>query len=105
MAKMPSDDAILNDGPRLDLARLDTIDIQVRDPSLGSDSVVDSTERNITITPSNEAQALFDDQSMLGPGHTKSKSKKPATGQMILPDLSLLDSQTHLPTKGFLSKN
>ena len=101
MAKMPSDDAILNDGPRLDLARLDTIDIQVRDPSLGSDSVVDSTERNITIAPSNEAQALFDDQSMLGPGQKKSKSKKPATGQMILPDLSLLDSADPPSDKGF----
>ena len=62
---MPSDEAILNDGPRLDFASLDTIDIR-GDPSLGSDSVVDSVERIVTITPSNEAQALLCDQPISG---------------------------------------
>ena len=73
---MPSDEAILNDGPRLDFASLDTIDIQVGDPTLGSDSVVDSVERTITITPSNEAQTLLCDQSIPEPGHTKIKVEK-----------------------------
>ena len=91
MPKMPLDEAILNDGPRLDFASLDTIDTKARDPSLGPDSLVDSVERTITISPSNEAQALLYDRPILGPGHTKPKTRKSSTGQMALPDLSLLD--------------
>ena len=99
--KMPSDEAILNDGPRLDFASLDTIDVKVRDPSLGSDSVVDSVERTITITPSNEAQTLLCDQPIPGPGHTKPKSRRSSAGQMVLPDLSLLDPADSPSDKGF----
>ncbi len=99
--KNPLNEASLNDGPRLDLASLDTVDIQARDPSLGVDSVVESVERNITITQSNEAQALLGDRLVSRSGHTKSKPRKPPAGQMILPDLSLLDPADPPSDKGF----
>ena len=99
--KIPSNETILNDGPRLDLASLDAIDIQARDPSLGVDSVVESVDRNITIARSNEAQALSGDQLVSGSGYTKTKSRKSLAGQMILPDLSLLEPAVPPSDKGF----
>ena len=58
-------------------------------------------ERTITITPSNEAQALLCDQPIPGPGRTKPKSRRSSAGQMVLPDLSLLDPADPPSDKGF----
>ena len=56
------DKSSLAGGPRLDLSALEGLDTDRREPLISADPPSGSVERNITIAPLNEAQALLDDE-------------------------------------------
>ena len=101
MPEIPSDEAVFSDGPRLDLACLDSIDSGAQNPRLGADPEANLVDRSVTIVPSNEAQALLDDELVSRPRRKIKKPRKSTTGQIKLPDLSLLDLADPPSDKGF----
>ncbi len=100
-AEVKDDQPPVDQGPRLDLSALDSIDGGRRDPVLGEEPVPTIAERNITIAPLNEAQTLLDDEPLPTPQKTRSVAPKAVSGQMTLPDLSLLDPADPPSDKGF----
>ena len=95
------DKSSLAGGPRLDLSALDGLDNDRREPLISTDSPSGSTERNITIAPLNEAQALLDEESSSAQARSRAQAREVVPGQMALPDLSLLDPADSLSDKGF----
>jgi len=88
-------------GPRLDLSALDGLDNDRRDPLISADLPPGSVERNITIAPLNEAQALLDDEPSSAQVRPRAQAREVVPGQMALPDLSLLDPADASSDKGF----
>ncbi|MAW57396.1 MAG: DNA translocase FtsK [Oceanospirillales bacterium TMED33] len=88
-------------GPRLDLSALDGLDNDRREPLISADSLSGSVERNITIAPLNEAQALLDDEPSSAQARPRAQALEAVPGQMALPDLSLLDPADSSSDKGF----
>ena len=88
-------------GPRLDLSALDGLDNDRREPLISADSPSGSVERNITIAPLKEAQALLDDEPSSAQARPRAQAREVVAGQMALPDLSLLDPADSSSDKGF----
>ena len=88
-------------GPRLDLSALDGLDNDRREPLISADSLSGSVERNITIAPLKEAQALLDDEPSSAQARPRAQAREVVAGQMALPDLSLLDPADSSSDKGF----
>ena len=88
-------------GPRLDLSALDGLDNDRREPLISADSLSGSVERNITIAPLKEAQALLDDEPSSAQARPRTQAREVVAGQMALPDLSLLDPADSSSDKGF----
>ena len=88
-------------GPRLDLSALDGLDNDRREPLISADPPSGSVERNITIAPLNEAQALLDDEPSSAQARPRAQAREVVPGQMALPDLSLLDPADSSSDKGF----
>ena len=88
-------------GPRLDLSALDGLDNDRHEPLISADSLSGSVERNITIAPLNEAQALLDDEPSSAQARPRAQAREVVAGQMALPDLSLLDPADSSSDKGF----
>ena len=88
-------------GPRLDLSALDGLDTDRREPLISADPPSGSVERNITIAPLNEAQALLDDEPSSAQARPRAQAREVVAGQMALPDLSLLDPADSSSDKGF----
>jgi len=88
-------------GPRLDLSALDGLDNDRREPLISADSLSGSVERNITIAPLKEAQALLDDEPSSAQARPRAQALEVVPGQMALPDLSLLDPADSSSDKGF----
>ena len=101
MPEVNLEEPVMNEGPRLDLSALDEIDHGRRDPVIGADAVPESVERSITIEPLNEAKTLLDDEPESTPVTPKTRVSMNVSGQMALPDLSLLDPAEPLSDKGF----
>ena len=95
------DKSSLAGGPRLDLSALDGLDTDRREPLISADPPSGSVERNITIAPLNEAQALLDDEPSSAQARPKAQAREVVAGQMALPDLSLLDPADSSSDKGF----
>ena len=95
------DKSSLAGGPRLDLSALDGLDTDRREPLISTDSPSGSVERNITIAPLNEAQALLDDEPSSAQARPRAQAREVVLGQMALPDLSLLDPADSSSDKGF----
>ena len=95
------DKSSLAGGPRLDLSALEGLDTDRRDPLISADSLSGSVERNITIAPLKEAQALLDDEPSLAQARPRAQAREVVPGQMALPDLSLLDPADSSSDKGF----
>ncbi|MGB2474557.1 MAG: DNA translocase FtsK [Litorivicinaceae bacterium] len=95
------DKSSLAGGPRLDLSALDGLDTDRRDPLISADLPSGSVERNITIAPLNEAQALLDDEPSSAQARPRAQAREVVAGQMALPDLSLLDPADSSSDKGF----
>ena len=95
------DKSSLAGGPRLDLSALDGLDTDRREPLISADSPSGSVERNITIAPLNEAQALLDDEPSSAQARPRAQAREVVPGQMALPDLSLLDPADSSSDKGF----
>ena len=87
--------------PRLDLSALDGLDNDRREPLISADSLSGSVERNITIAPLKEAQALLDDEPSSAQARPRAQAREVVPGQMALPDLSLLDPADSSSDKGF----
>ena len=87
--------------PRLDLSALDGLDNDRREPLISADSPSGSVERNITIAPLKEAQALLDDEPSSAQARPRAQAREVVAGQMALPDLSLLDPADSSSDKGF----
>jgi len=88
-------------GPRLDLSALDGLDDDRREPLISANSLSGSVERNITIAPLKEAQALLDDEPSSAQTRPRAQAREVVPGQMALPDLSLLDPADSSSDKGF----
>ena len=88
-------------GPRLDLSALDGLDNDRHEPLISADSLSGSVERNITIAPLKEAQALLDDEPSSAQARPRAQAREVVAGQMALPDLSLLDPADSSSDKGF----
>ena len=88
-------------GPRLDLSALDGLDNDRREPLISADSPSGSVERNITIAPLKEAQALLDDEPSSAQARPRAQAREVVAGQMALPNLSLLDPADSSSDKGF----
>ena len=101
MPEVNLEEPVMNEGPRLDLSALDEIDHGRCDPVIGADAVPESVERSITIEPLNEAKTLLDDEPESTPVTPKTRVSMNVSGQMALPDLSLLDPAEPLSDKGF----
>lgn len=101
MPEVNLEEPVLNEGPRLDLSALDGIDHGRCDPVIGADTGPEMVERSITIAPLNEAQTLLDDEPESTPVKPKTRVSKTVSGQMALPDLSLLDPAEPPSDKGF----
>ena len=95
------DKSSLAGGPRLDLSALEGLDTDRRDPLISADLPSGSVERNITIAPLNEAQALLDDEPSSAQARPRAQAREVVAGQMALPDLSLLDPADSSSDKGF----
>ena len=95
------DKSSLAGGPRLDLSALEGLDTDRRDPLISADSLSGSVERNITIAPLKEAQALLDDEPSSAQARPRAQAREVVAGQMALPDLSLLDPADSSSDKGF----
>ena len=95
------DKSSLAGGPRLDLSALDGLDTDRREPLISADPPSGSVERNITIAPLNEAQALLDDEPSSAQARPNAQAREVVAGQMALPDLSLLDPADSSSDKGF----
>ena len=95
------DKSSLAGGPRLDLSALDGLDTDRREPLISADPPSGSVERNITIAPLNEAQALLDDEPSSAQARPRAQAREVVAGQMALPDLSLLDPADSSSDKGF----
>ena len=95
------DKSSLAGGPRLDLSALEGLDTDRRDPLISADLPSGSVERNITIAPLNEAQALLDDEPSSAQARPRAQAREVVPGQMALPDLSLLDPADASSDKGF----
>ena len=95
------DKSSLAGGPRLDLSALEGLDTDRRDPLISADLPSGSVERNITIAPLNEAQALLDDEPSSAQARPRTQAREVVAGQMALPDLSLLDPADSSSDKGF----
>ena len=95
------DKSSLAGGPRLDLSALDGLDTDRRDPLISADLPSGSVERNITIAPLKEAQALLDDEPSSAQARPRAQAREVVAGQMALPDLSLLDPADSSSDKGF----
>ena len=95
------DKSSLAGGPRLDLSALDGLDNDSREPLISADSLSGSVERNITIAPLKEAQALLDDEPSSAQARPRAQAREVVAGQMALPDLSLLDPADSSSDKGF----
>ena len=63
-------------GPHLDLSALDGLDNDRREPLISADSPSGSVERNITIAPLKEAQALLDDEPSSAQARPRSSSAR-----------------------------
>ena len=95
------DKSSLAGGPRLDLSALEGLDTDRREPLISADPLSGSVERNITIAPLNEAQALLDDEPSSAQARPRAQAREVVAGQMALPDLSLLDPADSSSDKGF----
>ena len=95
------DKSSLAGGPRLDLSALDGLDNDRREPLISADPPSGSVERNITIAPLKEAQALLDDEPSSAQARPRAQAREVVAGQMALPDLSLLDPADSSSDKGF----
>ena len=95
------DKSSLAGGPRLDLSALEGLDTDRREPLISADPPSGSVERNITIAPLNEAQALLDDEPSSAQARPRAQAREVVAGQMALPDLSLLDPADSSSDKGF----
>ena len=101
MPGMNLDKSSFAGGPRLDLSALDGLDNDRREPLISADSPSGSVERNITIAPLKEAQALLDDEPSSAQARPRAQAREVVAGQMALPDLSLLDPADSSSDKGF----
>ncbi|NCX48588.1 MAG: DNA translocase FtsK [Gammaproteobacteria bacterium] len=101
MPEVNIDEPTVDQGPRLDLSALDGIENGRRDPVIGAETAPDLVERNITIAPLNEAQTLLNDEPEAAPVKPWTRVSKTVTGQLALPDLSLLDPPEPPSDKGF----
>ena len=95
------DKSSLAGGPRLDLSALEGLDTDRREPLISADPLSGSVERNITIAPLNEVQALLDDEPSSAQARPRAQAREVVAGQMALPNLSLLDPADSSSDKGF----